>query len=243
MRKTQQSKHKANTSSSPQQSMVEGGAQRHFPLAVFQFLPAFLTTALRRAARVAYQPLHYLTWSFHLTDLPPEPLPDLPADSSPVPSSEPPVESPDVPADPPPSESLANQSEHSNPPVDPPCDPTSTPPCENPTESPTVDSTQQTDAPTDPTPATPTPQSNASQDSPSQGTVDEEPEGEEAEEEGLQEDKKEEEEHVWACWGQDGNIRLLASGLWLVGASWNAERWVYVFTFFYITGGNQSLKS
>ncbi|XP_050730386.1 dynein axonemal heavy chain 7-like [Eriocheir sinensis] len=208
------------------QSMVEGGAQRHFPLAVFQFLPAFLTTALRRAARAAYQPLHYLTWSFHLTDLPPEPLPDLPADPSPDPSSEPPVESPDVPADPPPpSESPANQSEPSNPPVDPPCDPTSTPPCENPTESPTVDSTQLSDPPTDRTPATPTPQSNASQDSPSQGTVDEELEGEKAEEEGLQEDKEEEEEHVWACWGQDGNTRLLASGLWLVGASWNAERY------------------
>lgn len=219
--------------------MVKGGAQHHYPLAVFQFLPAFLTTALRRAARAAYQPLHYLTWSFHLTDLPPEPLPDLPADPSPDPSSEPPVESPDVPADPsPPSESPSNQSDPSNPPVDAPCDPTSTPPNENPTESPTVDSTQQTDAPMDPMPATPTPQSNASQDSPSQGTEDEEPE-----EEGLQEEKEEEEEIVWACWGKDGNIRLLASGLWLVGASWNAERWVYMFTFLHITRGDQSLVS
>lgn len=191
--------------------MVEGGPQRHFPLAVFQFLPAFLTTALRRAARAAYQPLHYLTWSFHLTHLPPEPLPDLPA-----------IES----SDPPPSESSADQSadsppepEPSNHPAEPSCDPAPDTPCEDPVDLPDGEPTQQTDSPVDPTPATPVPQ-----ESPSQGTVDEDPEGEEVEE--CLQNKEEEGEHGWSCWGQDGNITLFASGLWLVGASWNAERCV-----------------
>ncbi|KAG0715364.1 hypothetical protein GWK47_012075 [Chionoecetes opilio] len=169
--------------------MVEGGRQTHFPLAAFQFLPAFLTTALRRAASTAHQPLYSLTWTFHLTNLPSQPLPDLPIVLSPDPASNPPHE----PASPSP-EAPDDSREH------------------------------QSDPPAVPTPDMPITR-NTSQDSQSEVPASEDPVREgEVEEEG-QGHSPTEEEHVWGCWGQDGTMGLLASGLWLVGASWNAERY------------------
>ncbi|KAK8378939.1 hypothetical protein O3P69_009581 [Scylla paramamosain] len=173
------------------QSMVKGGQQTHFPLAVFQFLPAFLTTALRRAARQAHQPLHSLTWAFHLTHQPSPPLPHLPV-----------ILSPDTHSD-----SASDQVSES----------ASCPPADTPE--------QQSDSPADATSDMPDNANNASQDTPSKAPVNEEEEvGEQSQASGPKEEEEEEEE-VWGCWGQNGNITLLASGLWLVGASWNAERY------------------
>ena len=177
--------------------MVKGGQQTYFPLAVFQFLPAFLTTALRRAARHAHQPLHSLTWAFHLTDQPSPPLPHLPV-----------ILSPDT---------------HSDPASDQVSESASCPPAD--TAGPFNTPEQQSGSPTDATPDIPDNVNNTSQETPCETPVNE---VEEEEGQSQASGAKEEEEEVWSCWGQDRSITLLASGLWLVGASWNAERYVWL---------------
>ncbi|KAK3858557.1 hypothetical protein Pcinc_035261, partial [Petrolisthes cinctipes] len=56
---------------------IESGCPSHFWLGAFQFLPAFLTTLLRKSAHSSARPLHHYSWSFHFTDLLPDNMPEF----------------------------------------------------------------------------------------------------------------------------------------------------------------------